>query len=143
MSKGSEGLSRKALDGGVLIALAIDDPAARKLKDEILRERVLAFCSEIALVEMEYVLCRKLRSKIAEEKRRYLLESNMINIIETNVLMNEVAKLKCERALSLPDCFTLSLAKIFNCEALFVKREKEIEEEVKRKSFNIEIEFLM
>ncbi len=143
MSKGSEEPSRKALDGGVLIALAIDDPAARRLKEGILGENVLAFCSEMALVEMEYVLCRKLGSKIAEEKRRYLLESNMINIIETSVLMNEAAKLKCERSLSLPDCFTLSLAKIFNCKALFVKMEKEIEEEVKRKSFNIEIEFLM
>lgn len=39
MSGGSEELVKKALDGGVLIALAVDDPAARKLKEEISRGR--------------------------------------------------------------------------------------------------------
>jgi hypothetical protein len=57
--------------------------------------------------------------------------------------MNEAAKVKCERALSLPDCFTLALAKIFNCKAFFVRKEEEIEKEIKRKSFEVGIEFLL
>jgi len=143
MSKGSDELAKKVLDGGVLIALAVDDPSARKLKEEILREETLAFCSELAVVEMEYVLCRRLGWAIAEEKRRYLLESKVVAIMETGALMSEAAKVKCERALSLPDCFTLALAKIFDCKAFFVKREEEMEKEIKRRSFDVEIEFLI
>lgn len=72
-----------------------------------------------------------------------MLESKVVDIIETGTLMGEAAKVKCERALSLPDCFTLALAKIFNCKALFVRREEEIEREIKRRSFDVEIEFLI
>jgi len=143
MSRGSEELAKKALDGGVLIALAVDDPAARRLKEEILGEETLAFCSELAVVEMEYVLCRRLGWAIAEEKRRYLLESKVVDVIETGALMNEAAKVKCERALSLPDCFTLALAKIFDGKAFFVKKEEEMEKEIKRRSLDVEIEFLI
>jgi predicted nucleic acid-binding protein len=143
MSRGSEELAKKALDGGVLIALAVDDPAASKLKEEILRDEALAFCSELAVVEMEYVLCRRLGWSVAEEKGRYLLRSQVMNIVETGVLMSEAAKLKCERALSLPDCFTLALAKIFDCKAYFLKREEEMEKEIKRRSFDTGVEFLI
>jgi len=143
MSKGSEESAKKALDGGVLIALAVDDPAASKLKEEILRDETLAFCSELAVVEMEYILCRRVGWSVAEEKGRYLLESNVVSIIETGTLMSEAAKVKCERALSLPDCFTLALAKIFGCKAYFVKREEEMEREIKRRSFDVGVEFLI
>jgi len=67
----------------------------------------------------------------------------VVDIIETGALMSEAAKVKCERALSLPDCFTLALAKIFDCKAYFVKREDEMEKEIKKRSFDVEIEFLI
>jgi len=143
MSRESEELAKKALDGGVLIALAVDDLAASKLKEGILRDEALAFCSELAVVEMEYILCRRLGWSVAEEKTRHLLQSRVVNIVETGALMTEAAKVKCERALSLPDSFTLALARIFDCRAYFVKMEEEMEKEIKRRSFDVEVEFLI
>jgi len=43
---------------------------------------------------------------------------------------------------SLADCFILALAKKLGCKALFAKREVELEEELKKKSFDVEIVFI-
>ena len=52
------------------------------------------------------------------------------------------ADFECERAISLPDCFTLSLGKNRSLEALFAARERELAEEMERRPFDVEIRFL-
>jgi len=143
MSSELEQPARKALDGGVLIALAVGEAAASELKDEILKGETLAFCSELALAELEYILCRRLGWNVAEAKSRSLVESKVVGIIETSVIMHEAAKMKCERALSLPDCFTLALSKLYHCKAIFVRKEVEMEQAIEKKAFDVEIKFLM
>ena len=133
---------RYSLDGGVLIALALGEKFTENLRESILRGEVEAFTSQIALIEMMYILCRKTGWKIAENKKNSLLFSRMIHIVPLEELLDEVAKIKCERRISLADCCTIALARIYNCKALFVKKERELEEEMKRKPFDIEIEFL-
>ena len=52
------------------------------------------------------------------------------------------ANYKCERAISLPDCFILSLGKNKSLKALFAARERELAEEMMRRPFDVEIRFL-
>ena len=50
--------------------------------------------------------------------------------------------LKCERALSLADCFCLALARKLECNAIFAKREAELVKETRKKPFDTEVLFL-
>ncbi len=131
-----------SLDGGVLIALALGEEVARKLAEEITWGEVDAYTHELALTEMLYILCRKAGWATALEKKSQLAKSGLIHVIPTETLMEEAAKLKCERTLSLADCFTIALAKIFRCKALFVKPEKELEKEIKKKPLDVKVEYL-
>ena len=49
---------------------------------------------------------------------------------------------KCERAISLADCYVLGLAELEGATALFGRRESELEKEVKKKAFAVPVRFL-
>jgi len=131
-----------ALDGGVLVALAIGEELSGSIKEKIMREEVRAVSHELALTEMAYILCRTLGWKAAAAKLEYLLDSGLIAIDRTAELMKDAAMIKCERALALPDCFTLATAKRNQCKAVFVSMEDELKREISRKPIGVEVSFL-
>jgi predicted nucleic acid-binding protein len=131
-----------ALDGGVLVALAVGEDLATAIKDKIMKDELRAVSHELALTEMMYILCRSLGWEIAAAKKDYLLDSGLIAIDRTAELMNDAAKIKCERALALPDCFTLATAKRHKCKAVFVRMEDELRKEISRKPLDIEVSYL-
>lgn len=131
-----------ALDGSVLIALAIGEDKARAVKEKILSDEVRAVSHELAVTETMYILCRSLGWEVAVTKIDYLTESGFIAIDRTAELVKDAAKIKCERALVLPDCFTLATAKRHNCKAVFVSMEDELRKEISRKTLGVEISFL-
>jgi hypothetical protein len=49
---------------------------------------------------------------------------------------------KCERAISLADCYVLGLAKLEQADALFARRERELEKEIEKKSLDVQVHFL-
>jgi hypothetical protein len=61
---------------------------------------------------------------------------------DTSQLINEAAKIKCQRAISLPDCFILALAHKIAGNALFARQEKELVDEIGKKPFAITLLFL-
>lgn len=139
----SEDIEEVALDGGVLIALATGDEISSSIRDRIKRNEVRAVTHELALTEMTYMLCRNLGWDTAAAKLEYLKNSGFILVDETSELIKDAAMLKCERALALPDCFTLAVAKRYQCKALFVKMEEELKKELSRKSIGVDISFLV
>jgi len=138
----SEDIEAVVLDGGVLIALATGDEISNPIKDRIKRNEVRAVTHELALTEMTYMLCRNLGWDIAATKLEYLANSGFVSIDETSELIKDAAMLKCERALALPDCFTLATAKRHQCKALFVKMEEELRKELSKKSIGVDVSFL-
>lgn len=134
--------TRYSFDGGVLIALALGDKRTTNLKEGLLRGEIIAYTSELALVEMTYILCRKIGWELANRKAKLLLTSGVVKVVSVSEIADEIVRIKCERALSLADCCTLALARIYNCKALFVRMERELEEELRKKPFDIELEFL-
>ena len=123
--------------------MAIGEKSSSAVKQEIFEGRVDALASNVALTELLYIICRKFGWHVAVEKRQYLLESKMINFVETPELIEEAAKLKCNRAIAMADCFTLVIAKSYSCKAVFARKQLELEREMKKVPFDIAIEFLI
>jgi hypothetical protein len=84
------------------------------------------------------------KSRVGNSKNTVdsLLLSGFLNIQEASKLMESASRIKCERPITLSDCFTLALAKEKKLKALFATRENELVKEMERKTFEVEIEFL-
>lgn len=137
------GLSgRLAVDTSVLVELVSGMPLGILFKDLLKNGVVEAFVSEMAIAELRYIICRKHGWAVSMERVDDLLKSGYLHVEETSFLIEDAARLKCERALSLADCFCLALARRFACKALFAKKEDDLLKEMRKKPFDIEILFL-
>jgi predicted nucleic acid-binding protein len=114
------------LDAGVLIALLTGEPVARQVSHRIESGEDLFLCSEMALSELTYIVCRRSDWKTARAKTGALLDSGAVRVVPTEMLWSEAARIKCMSSIALPDCFTVAAAVAFNGRALFARREKEI-----------------
>jgi predicted nucleic acid-binding protein len=130
------------LDAGVLIALAVGEPNAMQLSQKIVDHQGDYACTEIALCELSYILCRRLSWEMASEKAQNLVQSSIVTVIPTHVLWAEAARIKCRASIALPDCFTLAAARLTRGKALFARREREIINAVKRNQIADVIEYL-
>jgi predicted nucleic acid-binding protein len=94
-----------AIDTSALIELIYCDSLGQKLKKALETDMVEAYTTELAITELRYVLCRKLGWQQSKERVNKLLASGYFKVEDTSQLINEAAKIKCQRAISLPDCF--------------------------------------
>jgi len=133
---------RLALDASALIELVFSTPAGLKLREALKNEAIEAYTTEIGIAELRYVLCRRLGPVESRERVDKLLASGYIAIEDTATLIDDASKYKCERALSLADCFTLALAYKDYCSALFARREDELIQEIKRSPLETDVLFL-
>lgn len=123
------GAARKAvtvLDGGVLIALAVGEKSAQGLAEKIESEQGVFVCTELALSELTYILCRRVGWDIASKKADSLVQSATIHSIPAARLWRAAARLKCRAAIALSDCYTIAAAELVKASALFVQEEKEL-----------------
>jgi uncharacterized protein with PIN domain len=114
------------LDGGVLIALATGEKRTEDLAQEIAAGNSLFACTELAMSELAYIICRKAGWETASKKIKSLIKSATIQTIPASSLWQLSAQLKCKAAIALPDCFTIAAAQILKGAALFVRKEKEL-----------------
>jgi predicted nucleic acid-binding protein len=130
------------LDAGVLIALAVGEPNTMQLSQKIVDHQGSYTCTETALCELSYILCRRLSWEKALEKTQNLVQSFMVTVIPTHVLWAEAARIKCRASIALPDCFTLAAARLTRGKAMFARREREIVNAVKENQIADVIEYL-
>ena len=131
-----------AIDTSALIELIFCDSLGQKLKKALETDMVEAYTTELAITELRYVLCRKFGWQHSKERVNKLLASGYFTVEGTSQLINEAAKIKCQRAISLPDCFILALANKIAGDALFARKEQELADEMGKKSFGITLLFL-
>lgn len=131
-----------AIDTSALIELIYCDSLGQKLKKALETDMVEAYTTELAITELRYVLCRKLGWRQSKERVSKLLASGYLKVEDTSQLIDETAKIKCERAISLPDCFILALAHKIAGNALFARQGQELADEMTKKSFGITLLFL-
>lgn len=130
------------LDAGVLIALALGEPSTMELSQNIVNHHVSYACTEIALCELNYILCRRLNWKEATEKTENLLRSSLVSVIPSHALWTEAARTKCKATIALPDCFTIAAARLAKGKAMFLRREREIVDAINQKQISDTIEFV-
>ena len=131
-----------AFDAGVLIELLLSTPGGRLLRERLLDGGLLGYATELALTEARYILCRRIGWEEAASRVEKLSLSGFIEVEDITPLCERASKLKCEAAISLPDCFTISLAEMLSIPALFARRERELLRELRRIKTEAEILFL-
>ncbi len=130
------------LDAGVLIGLALNEASAAELSRGIIKRHGHYACTEIALCELNYILCRNSTWKQAWEKTQNLIHSSAVAIVPSKALWMEASKIKCDVPIALSDCFSIVAARIFKGKAIFARREKEIVDAIRKKQLLDRIEFL-
>ncbi len=128
------------LDASCLIALQAEEQLAEKLKKNII-EKWDPYCTELAILETYYILCRKLDWNTAKSKINALKDSNVIQIKPINIILEDAVLLKCQRSISIADCLTIALAKILQGQAIFYQKEKELDKAMENKPFDVKIIF--
>lgn len=131
-----------ALDTCVIIEMLLSSDLGGIVTEALIAESAEAHLSEVNLSEAEYILCRKLGWETAESKVDNLRRSNYVLVVDTEQVSKIAARIKCERALALGDCYALATAKATGSKALFAFREEELQREMKRRSFDVQLIFL-
>jgi len=131
-----------AFDSSVLIEMVFSSEMGKEVVKLLINDIVFAYTTEIALTELEYILCRRIGMREARDKVNKLLKSGYVNVIETSKLRELAAEYRCRRAISLADSFLLALSKYLKIPALFARREKELIKEMEREAFDVMILFL-
>jgi predicted nucleic acid-binding protein len=129
-------------DAGALIELVFSTPAGSRLMELMIDGKIEVHATEVAMVELGYILCRRVGKEEAKKRIDKLLASGYITVESTSPLMDAASEYKCERAISLPDCFSLALARRLSIPVLFATREKELVKEMEKRPFDVEIIFL-
>ncbi len=129
-----------SIDASCLIAIQADEPLKEKFLN-LLKTKWIGCCTEMAILETFYILCRKISWKIAKTKINALKESHIIQIKPINTLLNKAAQLKCQRAIAIADCLTIALAESIKGKAIFYHKEKELEKTMENELFDIEVIF--
>ena len=128
-------------DGGVMIELLLSG-VDTELHNNIVNEKIFPLTSILAIIEMEYILCRKLGKDKAFEKVDNLLGSNYFKVFSLDSFSRNISLLKCFNPIALPDCATIALAIMNKVPALFARKESELIAQLDNKKFETEIYFL-
>jgi hypothetical protein len=129
------------IDGGVVIELLLSGKESDIL-NSIINEEIIPLATILAIIEAEYILCRKIGKDKAYKKINNLLNSQYIEVIPLDKFSRDISMLKCFNPIAVPDCATIALATKNKIPALFAKRESELLKQLEKRIFEIEIFFL-
>ena len=130
------------LDSSVLVEMLGGSETGTKVSGMLEQGRFSAHTSYVNLAEAGYVLCRRIGHERAISAVRALAASSMLAIEERADIHLVVARLKCERAISLADCYTLAVSEMTETRPVFANREKDLDLEMSRKAFRFQPLFL-
>ena len=133
-------LKKLVYDASVLIEMVYGTEIGKYALELAQSSEHDVYTTDIALAELYYILCRNLGLEEADTKIKELHESECI--INLYVSPQEGGRIKCYRAISLADSFVIALAKKIKAAAVFAKKERELQREIDKRPFDIDIIFL-
>ena len=131
------------LDSSVLVEMLDGSDVGSRVSARLEEGRLSGHTSYVNMAESGYVLCRRIGHERASAAVKALLNSSVLILEETPDLHIAVSRIKCERAISLGDCYTLAVSEITETRPIFVAREKDLGLEMDRKPFTFEPIFLI
>ena len=133
---------RLSIDSGVPIAYLLGEETGEFARTQIFQPGRILYFNRLGLAEVFYILCRRKGMNFAKENITTFLRTNYCTFEDSHELAIEAASYKCERAVSLPDCYVIALAKLTRSTAVFARKEKEIIAEMDKRKFDIPMVFL-
>lgn len=134
---------RISIDSGVILAYFLGERLGELVRSQIFASKSrTVLCNRLCLSELYYVLCRRRGEAFARESANKFLKGQYASVIASDELDMAAGAFKCERAISLADCYVLGLAELEGAAALFGRRESELEKEAKKKAFAVPVQFL-
>jgi len=135
--------SRLSIDSGVILAYYLGEDLGRIAQEYIFEaEGKNIFHSKLCIAELFYVICRRRGSKIANEYTRSYLNAEYSRLANSDAVDIAAGAYKCERTISLADCYVIATAKLQHVTAVFARHENDLDEEIRRKPFDVSILFL-
>lgn len=135
--------SRLSIDSGVVLAYYLGENIGRLVRTEIFESEGKAlYHNRLCIAELFYVLCRRRGQKVATDYTRSYLNAEYSMLADSEPIDMTAGAYKCERTISLSDCYVIAAAKLQQASALFARHEKDLDKESKRKPFDVPVLFL-
>jgi len=129
-------------DSSVLGTMLDGSELGMKLTQALIVEEIAVHTSLVNIAEAQYILCRKVGEEIAASSVDDLLASHYLNIEDGPSIHRTAAGIKCQRSISLADCYTFAVAGATSTRPVFLFREEELMKEIERKPFRMEPVFI-
>jgi len=129
-------------DTGVLVEIVRGSDSILSLKSRLESGILTPHITDLNLFELHYLICRKDDWTKAKSVVESIRESGYFRVHEAQEFLEAGARTKCERSISIVDCITIAAGEVLSIPVLFARREKEIDEELKKRPFKIDLKFL-
>jgi predicted nucleic acid-binding protein len=134
---------RLSVDSGVVLAYYLGERVGEIARDEILESMSrTVYHSRLCVSELFYVLCRRRGRRMAVDYTRAFLDSGHSLLCDSDEIDMTAGACKCERTISLADCYVIATAICHHASAVFARHERELDNEIKRKPFDVQVVFL-
>ena len=134
---------RLSVDSGVVLAYYFGERVGEIAREEVLESTSkTVYHSRLCVSELFYVLCRRRGQRIAADYTRAFLDSGRSLLRDSNEIDMTAGACKCERAISLADCYVIATAMCHHASAVFAHHERDLDSEIKKKPFHMQVVFL-
>ncbi len=134
--------ARLSVDSSVILVDLLGESNG-ELAHTVLEDRLKKlYFPHTAIAEAYYILCRRSGHEYAEHAIFTFLEGMFAEVVSSEELDQAAGRYKCERSISLADCYVIAAAKIRNASALFAEPETDLVREIKLHDFDVDILFL-
>jgi len=134
---------RLSIDSGVILAYYLGEKLGALARSVIFGppEKTI-YHNKLCVAELFYVLCRRRGMKAASDYTRAYLDARHSVSGDSDAIDLVAGAYKCERAISLADCYVIATAETQSASAVFARHERDLDAEMKRKRFDVEVLFL-
>jgi predicted nucleic acid-binding protein len=116
---------RAIIDTGLLFEIFEGSETGMKLLDLIINDKIEPMITDVTLIELTYILCRKSGMDKAKELVKKLIDSGYFTVVNSTSFSDIIAEIKCKFPISFIDAFNIGSAIGLKVNALF-RKEREL-----------------
>jgi predicted nucleic acid-binding protein len=116
---------RAIIDTGLLVEILEGSETGKKLLNLIINDKIEPMITDVTLIELTYILCRKSGMDKAKELVKKLIDSGYFTVVNSTSFSDIIAEIKCKFPISFIDAFNIGSAIGLKVNALF-RKEREL-----------------
>ncbi|BDB99779.1 PIN domain-containing protein [Saccharolobus caldissimus] len=118
---------RVVVDTGVLVEVLEGSKLGEKFLKLVNSSKLEPIITNLTLIELTYIICRKYGINKAKELVKKLLDSGYFEVVNALEFADHIIETKCNNSISIIDASVIATAKGLGIQALF-KFEKELKD---------------